>query len=385
MNRDGLTEENLQSGETIRVSQREREERVLSKQAEDVSFSRSERDADQRSESGKRRQKPKNQPEMKQGEALSDSGGLRAEVSAGADFDGLSGNLMAADRRESLEMESDGEQETAPSGHSGIREQSFRSGNIRGHPSGTSAFLESAAETSHLRKKKLVQEYARKERGKPEDTAAMEDFREEIKEKTKREQLRKEQKKAGRLSFGDEESGMVRGAGMGISKKAVSTAAGSAAVYVHGKAHEAEQENAAVEGTHRAELMAESALRYAMHRTSRGLRKRNARLQEAGSMEMGKSRLLYEKAQEAGEKTAEQAKKGILRKFWQKRQYQKAYRAAKKGEKTAAGTAKATQTIASKARSVASAVIGKSKGILGIVDPGRGGVYDCQHDLREYR
>lgn len=81
MNRDGLTEENLQRGETIRVSQREREERVLSKQVEDVSFSRSERDADQRSESGKRRQKPKNQPEMKQGEALSDSGGLRAEVS----------------------------------------------------------------------------------------------------------------------------------------------------------------------------------------------------------------------------------------------------------------------------------------------------------------
>ena len=151
----------------------------------------------------------------------------------------------------------------------------------------------------------------------------MEDFREEIKEKTKREQLRKEQKKAGRLSFGDEESGMVRGAGMGISKKAVSTAAGSAAVYVHGKAHEAEQENAAVEGTHRAELMAESALRYAMHRTSRGLHKRNARLQEAGSMEMGKSRLLYEKAQEAGEKAAEQAKKGILRKFWQKQRQER--------------------------------------------------------------
>ena len=161
----------------------------------------------------------------------------------------------------------------------------------------------------------------------------MEDFREEIKEKTKREQLRKEQKKAGRLSFGDEESGMVRGAGMGISQRAVSTAADSAAVYVHGKAHEAEQENAAVEGTHRAELMAESALRYAMHRTSRGLHKRNACLQEAGSMEMGKSRLLYEKAQEAGEKAAEQAKKGILRKFWQKRQYQKAYGQRKKVRK----------------------------------------------------
>lgn len=47
----------------------------------------------------------------------------------------------------------------------------------------------------------------------------MEDFREEIKGKVKREQIQKEQKKAGRLSFGDEDNGMVRGAGMGISKK----------------------------------------------------------------------------------------------------------------------------------------------------------------------
>ena len=39
MNRDGLTEENLQTGETVRVSQREREERILPKQAEDVPFS----------------------------------------------------------------------------------------------------------------------------------------------------------------------------------------------------------------------------------------------------------------------------------------------------------------------------------------------------------
>ena len=94
-----------------------------------------------------------------------------------------------------------------------------------------------------------------------------------------------------------------------------------------------------MEGVHRAELMTESALRYAMHRTSRGLHKRNVRLQEAGSLERGTRSLLYETAQEGGEitaqavKSAEQAKKGILQKFWQKRQYQKAYRAAKKGEK----------------------------------------------------
>lgn len=376
MNRDGLTEENLQTGETVRVSQREREERILPKRAEDVSFSRSERDPDQWAEDGRRQKKPKKQPEMKQGEVSSHAAGMETAetgVLAGTDPAILSGSV-AGNRAEGGQREPAGEDHPASAAHGSIREQSFRSGNIRGHPSDTSAFLEAVAETSHLRKKRLVQEYAGKERGKPEGTDTMEDFREEIKGKVKREQIQKEQKKAGRLSFGDEDNGMVRGAGMGISKKAVSAAAGSAAVYIHGKAHEAEQENAAVEGTHRAELMAESALRYTMHRTSRGMHKRNARLQESEFLEKGTGRLLHETAQEASGKTAgqaaknaEKAKRGILQKFWQKRQYQKAYQAAKKGKKTAAGTAKATQTIASKARSVASSIVGKSKGILGIV------------------
>lgn len=371
MNRDGLTEENLQNGETVCVSQREREERILPKQEEDVSFSRSNKDQDHLKKREKHRQKPKAQSETKQEEDLFRSGGLKTEVSAQADFDELSGSLMTANRMESPEMEPDGEQEVVPYGRTSIREQSIRSDNIRGHPSDTSAFLESAAETSNLRKKKMVQEYARKESRKPENTATMETFQEEIKGKTKREQFQKEKKKEGRLSFENDEGGMVRGAGMGILKKPVSAAAGSAAIYTHGKAHEAEQENAAVEGVHRAELMAERALRYAMHRTSRGLHKRNTRLQESGSIEGETGRLLYGTVQGAGEKTAEQAaesteqaKKEILRKFWQKRQYKKAYQAAKKSEKTAAGTAKATQTIASKVRSVASSIFRKSKGII---------------------
>lgn len=371
MNRDGLTEENLQNGETVCVSQREREERILPKQEEDVSFSRSNKDQDHLKKREKHRQKPKAQSETKQEEDLFSSGGLKTEVLAQADFDELSGSLMTANRMESPEMEPDGEQEVVPYGRTSIREQSIRSDNIRGHPSDTSAFLESAAETSNLRKKKMVQEYARKESRKPENTATMETFQEEIKGKTKREQFQKEKKKEGRLSFENDEGGMVRGAGMGILKKPVSAAAGSAAIYTHGKAHEAEQENAAVEGVHRAELMAERALRYAMHRTSRGLHKRNTRLQESGSIEGETGRLLYGTVQGAGEKTAEQAaesteqaKKEILRKFWQKRQYKKAYQAAKKSEKTAAGTAKATQTIASKVRSVASSIFRKSKGII---------------------
>ena len=374
MSRDGLTEENLHSGEAVRVSQREREERILPKQTEDIPFSRTEKAPEQTAEGRKRRQKFRDQPETGQGEASSHAADM--ETAGTGVLDGTDPAILPAfvtgNTAEPGQAEPAGEDNPVSAAHSSIREQSFRSGNIRGHPSGTSALLESVSEVSHLHKKKMVQEYARNGRGKPEDAAAMEDFREEIKGKTKREQIQKEQKKAGRLSFGDEGSGMVRGAGMGISKKAVSAAAGSAAVYVHGKTHEAEQENAAVEGTHRAELMAESALRYAMHRTSRGLHKRNTRLQESVSLERG-GRLFYETAQEAGGKAASkaardagQAKKGILQKFWQKRQYQKAYRAARKGGKTAAGTAKATQTIASKAKSVASSVFARSKGILGI-------------------
>lgn len=353
MSRDGLTEENLRSGETAFVSQREREERILLKQEEKICFSRLEKVPERSEKKGKIR---KHQPK----ESLSD---FRDPETGGTDL-----TLSAEENRmESTEKGTAGNGETGSLGTESIREQSFRSANIREQPSGASALLESAAESSHLRKKKLVQEYARKEKGKTEDTSTVEGFHEEIKGKIKREQIQKEQKKAGRLSFGDEDNGMVRGAGVGISKKAISAAAGSAAVYVHGKTHETEQENAAVEGGHRAELMTENALRYALHRTNRGLHKRDIRLQESGSLNMGKSRLLYETAKESEGKIAEQTRQGILRKFWQKRQYKNAYQAAKKGEKTAAQTAKATQTFASKAKSAASVVFGKSKGILGIV------------------
>lgn len=92
----------------------------------------------------------------------------------------------------------------------------------------------------------------------------MEGFREEIKGKIKREQLHKEQKKqAGRLSFGDESSGMIQGAGIGMAKKAVSAGTVAASAYVHGKSHEAEQENAAVEGAHKRNCWEKRLDRYA--------------------------------------------------------------------------------------------------------------------------
>jgi 3D (Asp-Asp-Asp) domain-containing protein len=264
---------------------------------------------------------------------------------------------------------------------------------IRGHPSG-SAYAEAAAEVNHNRKKKQVQTYSRKQREKQAATQrregeaekensrfqrnqqaaeqSMEGFREEIKEKAKREQLHKEQrKKVSRLAFGDENDGMVRGAGMGISKRAISAAAGSAAVYLHGKGHEAEEDNAAVEGSHRAELMAENALRHAMNRTNRGVRKRSSRWQENPADAVAKGRLQFEAVQEAAKSTGrqaaemEQAKKSAIRRFWQKQRYKKAYQAAKNGEKTAAETMQITQTVFAKVKRAAAAVIGRNKGIFG--------------------
>lgn len=175
-----------------------------------------------------------------------------------------------------------------------LSDYSSRVESIRGHPSGAREYAEAAAWTSHSRKKQQVQSYVRRERAektaeekqtaqkekessrfrKNQETAeqSMEGFREEIKGKIKREQLHKEQKKqAGRLSFGDESSGMIQGAGIGMAKKAVSAGTVAASAYVHGKSHEAEQENAAVEGAHKAELLGEKTVRYAVSRSSRRL------------------------------------------------------------------------------------------------------------------
>ena len=161
MNRDGLTEENLYNGETVRVSHREREERILLKQAEDVSFSRQEKEPEQPSEGRKRRQKLKNQTEAGRPVDISPHAAGRENVETG-DLAGTNPAILpgsvTGNTAEPGQTEPAGEDNPASAAHNSIREQSFRSGNIRGHPSDTSVLLESVSEVSHLRKKKLVQE-----------------------------------------------------------------------------------------------------------------------------------------------------------------------------------------------------------------------------------
>lgn len=376
MSREGLTEENLHSREAVSISQKEREDITLPTPAED-SFNF---------------QNIRNQGEDGKHGRLYDSRADRTDFSGKTEENGK--RKKPPQRTADLETDQKVSEdvEGVDSARS-VSEHSARMEGIRGHPSG-SAYAEAAAEVNHNWKKKQVQAYSRKQREKQAATQrregeaekensrfqrnhqaaeqSMEGFREEIKEKTKREQLHKEQrKKVSRLAFGDENDGMVRGAGMGISKRAISAAAGSAAVYLHGKGHEAEEDNAAVEGSHRAELMAENALRHAMNRTKRGVRKRSSRWQENPADAVTKGRLQFEAVQEAAKSTGrqaaemEQAKKSVIRRFWQKQRYKKAYQAAKNGEKTAAETMQITQTVFAKAKRAAAAVIGRNKGIFG--------------------
>lgn len=328
MSRDGLKEENLHSRKSIRVSNRESDDFFCTTQAE-----------------------------------------------------GMEDFSMRGDREEA---DSNTEER--------LSEYSSRMESIRGHPSGAREYAEAAAWTRHNRKKQQVQSYVRRERTeksakenqtnqkekessrfrKNQETAeqSMEGFREEIKGKTKWEQIHKEQRKqAGRLSFGDESGGMIQGAGIGMAKKAVSAGTVAASAYVHGKGHETEQENAAVEGAHKAELLGENVVRYAVSRSSR-------RLQESLHMERQAEKiaevghLQFEAIQKSGKEVGkhaaevEQAKKNAILRFWQKRRYKQAYAAVKEGKKAAEDTIRATETITVKAKKVLQEILSRNRAIF---------------------
>lgn len=188
-------------------------------------------------------------------------------------------------------------------------------------------------------------------------------------------------KKSSRLSFDDEENGMVRGAGMGIGRKAASVAAGAVAGYVHTKVHSVERENSAVEGAHKAEILGESGIHKVVNRVSQRRKdqksnrrkdiaaaKKESRLHFTPTKSAGAAAATGEKAaQAAAAKTSAkeaQGKKSILNRFWQKKRYKEAYAAARNGKTAAGAAAKATQTAGSKAKATIQTFFRKNKGIF---------------------
>lgn len=217
------------------------------------------------------------------------------------------------------------------------------------------------------------------------DMEDLADHKDALKGKQKKCLTYEGQRKQGRLSFGDEGGGMVRGSGTGFGNKAkagVAGAAGMAGKAAHAKLQSESDENSAVEGAHAGEVLTEEAvgkLREAQarsNRTSGRLMRRGYRQEEYvesklkfGSPEGGKTGKAA--AKEAAQKAeAEAARKKNISRFWQKKKNKEIYRATKAGGKVSAGggaisaSGAVTETLTEKGKRVAKEILFRNKSIL---------------------
>ena len=221
MTRDGLTEENVREGTRKRISQKDVEPPV--------------RAAPLRSEE-----------DLKEKQV--DSG---------------DGKRLTHNQRKESNPEKETEDVSEEMSGDDVLEQPLRMERVR-ETSARGSYVKGMAEAGHNRKKKMVQSYAQKKE-KQKEAESLSDYKEEVEKKVKREQTVQEaRKKSSRLSFEDE-TGMVKGSANSLTgrtaQKAVTVVSGT----VHGKIHEEETDNSAVEATHKSELAAEQATRSLRH------------------------------------------------------------------------------------------------------------------------
>ena len=371
MSRDGLREENLRNKEEKRITGRDMDTKVSrSEKKDELDFSK------------RRREHSNEKRETEHSEKSSPKARYSRET------------VLDEKSEQDIDGELDGEQVADES--TAATKSAFRSESIRGQPRGERAYLETVADSRDLRKKKMVRDYASKERRKEKEASeesktakreaaryretsevaeeSLDGFSEEIKGKSKRERVLKEQrKKSSRLSFGDESDGMVHGAGIGIrsSASAVKDAAATAA---HWKTHEAEDDNAAVEGAHRAELAGENLARKSIYTRERlkQRREQSKRLKESVLDEAEKSRLMFEsvygnEAKNMVKKEAEQKRKSALQKLFQKKRYQKQYQAAKQSKKAKDAAITSAQKFTEKAKDAVKMIVAQNRGIFATV------------------
>ena len=371
MSRDGLREENLRNKEEKRITGRDM----------DTEVSRSEK-KDELDFSKRRREHSNEKRETEHPEQSSKKTRYSRE--------------SVLDEKSEQDIDGELDREQVADESTAATKSAFRSESIRGQPRGERAYLETVADSRDLRKKKMVRDYASKERRKEKEASeesktakreaaryretsevaeeSLDGFSEEIKGKSKRERVLKEQrKKSSRLSFGDESDGMVHGAGIGIrsSASAVKDAAATAA---HWKTHEAEEDNAAVEGAHRAELAGESLARKSIYTRERlkQRREQSKRLKESVLDEAEKSRLMFEsvygnEAKNMVKKEAEQKRKSALQKLFQKKRYQKQYQAAKQSKKVKDAAITSAQKFTEKAKDAVKMIAAQNRGIFATV------------------
>ena len=370
MSRDGLREENLHNKEEKRITSRDEDIEVSRNPKKEEDFGKNRRE---------RITENKDIPTRKKSSDIT---------------------RYSIDKEQKVQMEQDLGNEDAKEDISLMEDSGtdkhavFRTESIRGQPRSERAALETAVDSRKLRQRKMVRDYAEREKRKEKEASrqqtaekenvryretsqvtedSLEGFQDEIKDKAKRERILKEQKKQSRLSFGDEGDGMVHGAGTGI-RKSTSAVKNAALTVGHWKAHEAEDDNAAVEGAHRVELAGESLARKSIYvrQRLRESRKQSARLTENMLDEAENSRLMFDaaygnQAKNAVKREADQKKKSALQKLLQKKRYQKQNRAAKESKKAKDAAITSAQRFTEKTKDAVKMVAAQNKGIFATV------------------
>lgn len=354
MSRDGLREENLRSKKEKRITRREADEKKTAGHRE------------QELDFGKARKAHTAEEPVEEG-----TEGKHRLQSRHAFLE--QEKIAEADEMENSEMSEDkADGEKSPS----VSRSRLRKESIRGHP-GQDAERDSETPEPdrQSRKKKMVTAYAAKEQKRYHeksevDEKSMEDFREEIKGKTKREQTLKEQKKSkSRLSFEDEGKGMIPGSGM--ARKGATVVSETASAYGQKKIREDTDDNAALDAAEQMELAGESLARKSIYVRERlkENRQRNNRLRESVLEEMEKSRLQFgtsasNEAKKAVQKEAEQKKQSALKKLLQKKRYQKQYQAAKQGKAAKDAVFVNAQRFTEKAKAAVKEIVAQNRNIL---------------------
>ena len=170
------------------------------------------------------------------------------------------------------------------------------------------------------------------------DTDGLDGQKSQIKTRQKKARLKEEQAKSGHLAFDDEGSQMVRGAGMGVGRKAAGAAASAASVYVHVKASEEADDNAAVNAASAGELMTERAA-VSLKRTQDRSKRADVRSGRQGLHveSASESRLKFTQAGQEGtgstssNKKKQEDRQTVMNRFFQRKRYKEAYQSARSG------------------------------------------------------
>ena len=210
------------------------------------------------------------------------------------------------------------------------------------------------------------------------DTDGLDGQKSQIKTRQKKARLKEEQAKSGRLAFDDEGSQMVRGAGMGVGRKAAGAATSAASVYVHEKASEEADDNAAVNAVSAGELMTERAAVSLKHTQDRSKRAdvRSGR-QGLHVESASESRLKFTQAGQEGSgstyfnKKKQEDRQTVMNRFFQRKRYKEAYQSARSGATSgkagASKAAAAAETMTTKAKNALKEVARRNHAVFAVL------------------